>query len=101
MCIDVKNEIPKHYCPEVKFNLTVIFQPKPTDHILEDAEQSVSSYTNTSIGSKSWASVVSESETRTSQTINTITPTTDLANQMAQLTKSISIICDRLDKLEK
>ena len=101
MCDEVKNEIPTHYCPEVKFNSTVIFQQKPTDHILEDAEQSVSSYTNTSIGNRSWASVVSEPTTKTPQTISTITPTTDLTNQMTQLTKSISTICDRLDKLEK
>ena len=60
MCNHVKAEIPNHYRPEVKFNSTVIFQPKPTDHILEDAEKSVGSYTNTSIGGRFWALVLSE-----------------------------------------
>ena len=101
MCQHVKKEIPTDYSPEIKFNTTVSFHPKPTDHILEDAEKSVGSFTNTSIDSRSWASVVSGPKTRTSQTISTITSTNNLTLQMSQLTSRIDEIFHRLDNLEK
>ena len=100
-CGQVLEEIPKDYTPEVRFNSTITFQPKTTDPHLTIADQSVSSYSNTSLNSRSWASVVRESTTKPPQTISTITSNDKLSNQLSQLSNSIDKICERLDKLEQ
>ena len=99
-CNDISGEVPKEYVPEVRFNSTILFQRK-NDPLLSDATESVSSFTNTSIESKSWASVVSTSNNKSYPTISTITTTNDLSIQMTQLSKSIEKICNRLDALEQ
>ena len=99
-CSTVLNKIPKDYVPAVRFKSTVIFQ-STADPLLSDAEESVRHFSNTPIGSKSWASVVSGSTHKPNQTISTITLTNDLSIQMTKLSQSIEKICDRLDALEQ
>ena len=94
-------EIPRNYTPEIRFNSTITFQPKKTDPHLTIADESVSSFSNTSLNSRSWASVVCESTTKPPQTISTITSTDKLTNQLSQLSNSIDKICERLDKMEQ
>ena len=100
-CSIVRNEIPSDYTPEVRFNYTITFQQRQPDTLIEDAEQSVSSYTNTSIGSRSWASVVSEAKTKSQPTISTITSSNNFTDQITKLNQTIQTICSRLDKLEE
>ena len=100
-CKDIIEEVPRDYVPMVQFNSTITFQTKKPDPHLEVAEKSVCSYTNTSLSSRSWASVVSVSTTKPPQTISTITSTNELTNQLSQLSTTINKISDRLDKLEE
>ena len=81
-------------------NSTTVFQQKNDDPLLPDAEESVSSFSNTSLGDKSWASVVSDTK-KFYQTISTVTTTNELSIQMAQLSQSINKICNCLDALEQ
>ena len=91
-CGSILNEVPKEYVPEVQFQSTIVFQCNKIDPILSDATELVSSFTNTLIESKSWASVVSASNNKLYPTISTITTMDDLSTQMAQLSKSIKKI---------
>ena len=105
-CKSVLSEVPKTYVPEVRFNSTIVFQdnkadPNKVDPILSDATESVSSFSNTSIDSTSWVSVVRASNNKSYPTISTITTTNDLSTQMMKLSKSIEKICERLDAMEQ
>ena len=100
-CHNLSTDVPAEFVPEVRFNSTIVFNKKEHDPLLEDAETSVSSFTNTSIDSRSWASVASASKDKSFQTISTITSTNNLSTQMTQLSQSIEKICERLDRLEE
>ena len=97
-CREVLHKIPPEYKPEIQFNSPIIFQVDP---LLEDASKSVSSFSNTSISSQSWASVVSKPNTSSAQTISTITTINKLTTQMTHLSKTLQNLFDCLDKLEQ
>ena len=100
-CRSLRNEVPTNYIPKVQFNSTIVFPNKQDDPLLKDASESVSSFSNTSLNSVSWASVVSNSKTKSSHTVSTITNTNDITIQLTQMSESIRKICDRLDNIEQ
>ena len=100
-CRSLRNEVPTNYIPKVQFNSTIVFPDKQDDPLLKDATDSVSSFSNTSLNSVSWASVVSNSKTKSSHTVSTITNTNDITIQLTQMSESIRKICDRLDNIEQ
>ena len=100
--LDVKNETPTDFMPEVRFNTTIVFD-RDDDPLLQYAVQSIDSLSETSStntwisepSNKTWASVAAGSKAPSS-----LTTTSELTKTMKKLGDSIAMICTRLDKIE-